>query len=155
MERLKEEGYVNIKFLKNQYTSWAKVDVITEDEDYAYVMLSFNNSMITYCKDRILDIEIILDDEEGLKIPNSALVTMDFYLIPKDYLTKGGRSDNTGFLRETYDEDGNMKKEFIRQLSIPNQTPIIMWILRYLGPVITSISPIRKMTNIPFQRPDP
>ena len=114
VERLKEEGYVNIKFLKNQYTSWAKVDVITEDEDYAYVMLSFNNSMITYCKDRILDIEIILDDEEGLKIPNSALVTMDFYLIPKDYLTKGGRSDNTGFLRETYDEDGNMKKEFIQ-----------------------------------------
>ncbi len=113
VQRLVEEEYVNIRFLKNEYTSWAKVNKISEDDKKAYVELQFNNSMITFAKDRIIDIEIILNDDEGLKIPNSALVNKDFYLIPKEYLTPGGSSSDWGFLRETYDEEGNMSKEFL------------------------------------------
>ena len=36
-------------------------------------------------KDRTIDIEIILQNENGLKIPNSAIVEKEFYLIPKEY----------------------------------------------------------------------
>lgn len=111
--RLQNEGFVEVKFLKNQYTSWAKVNVLGADDKYDYVALEFNNSMITFAKDRYIDIEIILDDDEGLKIPNSAIVEKEFYLIPKEYATKGGNSSKDGFMRETYDEEGNISTEFI------------------------------------------
>lgn len=110
---LQEEGYVEVKFMKNQYTSWAKVNVLGTDEDKTMIALEFNNSMITFAKERFLEIEIILDDDQGLKIPNSAIVEKEFYLIPKEYVTKGGNSAQDGFLRETYDEDGNISTEFV------------------------------------------
>lgn len=111
--RLQNEGYVEVKFLKNRYTSWAEVNVLSADDKYDYVELKFNNSMITFAKDRYIDIEIILDDDRGLKIPNSAIVEKEFYLIPKEYVTKGGNSSKDGFMRETYDEEGNISTEFI------------------------------------------
>lgn len=111
--RLEKEGYVEIKFLKNQYTSWAKVNVLGRDEDYTFVELQFNNSMITFAKDRYLEIEMILDNDVGLKIPNSAIVEKEFYIIPKEYLTRGGNGSNTGFMREVYDENGNVSTEFV------------------------------------------
>lgn len=111
--RLEKEGYVEIKFLKNQYTSWAKINVLSRDEDYTFVELQFNNSMITFAKDRYLEIEMILDDDVGLKIPNSAIVEKEFYIIPKEYLTRGGNGSNTGFMREVYDENGNVSTEFV------------------------------------------
>ena len=111
--RLQEEGYVDVKFLKNQYTSWAKVNVLGTDGDETFVELVFNNSMITFAKDRYIDIEIILDDDIGLKIPNSAIVEKEFYLIPKEYAVKGGSSSSNGFMRVTYVEKGSVSTEFI------------------------------------------
>lgn len=113
VERLREEGYVEVKFLKNQDTSWAKVNILGTGEENTLVSLEFNNSAITFAKDRYLEIEIILDDDTGLKIPNSAIVEKEFYLIPKEYVTKGGNSAQDGFMRETYDENGNVSTEFI------------------------------------------
>jgi len=111
--RLEKEGFVEVKFLKNQYTSWAKVNILQGGKDKALVELQFNNSMITFAKDRYIEIEIILDDDVGLKIPNSAIVEKEFYLIPKEYAVKGGNSSKDGFMRETYDEDGNVSTEFV------------------------------------------
>lgn len=113
IQHLQEEGYVEVKFLKNQYTSWAKVNVLGSGNDKTLVALEFNNFMITFAKDRYLEIEIIMDDDTGLKIPNSAIVEKEFYLIPKEYVTKGGNSSQDGFMRETYDENGNVSMEFI------------------------------------------
>lgn len=113
VERLREEGYVEVKFLKNQNTSWAKVNILGAGKENTLVSLEFNNSAITFAKDRYLEIEIILDDDTGLKIPNSAIVEKEFYLIPKEYVTKGGNSAQDGFMRETYDESGNVSTEFI------------------------------------------
>lgn len=113
IERLQEEGYVEVKFLKNQDTSWAKVTVLSAGSENTLVALEFNNSMITFAKDRYLQVEIILDDDVGLKIPNSSIVEKEFYLIPKEYATKGGNGSQDGFMRETYDEDGNVSQEFV------------------------------------------
>lgn len=110
-EELLKKDYVNVKFLKNQMTSWGKVNVL-QNEDATYVKLDFNNSMITFAADRFIDIEILEDEEEGLKIPNSAIVEKEFYLIPKDYIIKGGNSSKSGFMRETY-VDGSVTTEFI------------------------------------------
>lgn len=110
-EELLKKEYVNVKFLKNQMTSWGKVNVL-QNEDGTYVKLDFNNSMISFATDRFIDIEILEEEEEGLKIPNSAIVEKEFYLVPKDYIIQGGNSSKSGFMRETY-VDGTVTTEFI------------------------------------------
>ena len=112
-EELLEKEYVEVKFLKNQYTSWGKVAAYTNEEGDTFVSLTFTNSMITFCTDRFIDIELLLEDEKGLKIPNSAIVQKEFFIVPREYVTKGGNSGNDGVLLETYDENGNVVIEFV------------------------------------------
>lgn len=113
VEELLEKEYVEVKFLKNQYTSWGKVASYTNEAGDSFVSLTFTNSMITFCTDRFIDIELLLEDETGLKIPNSAIVQKEFFIVPKEYLTKGGNSGNDGVLLETYDENGDVVTQFI------------------------------------------
>lgn len=112
-EELLEKEYVEVRFLKNRYTSWGEVASYTNEAGDTFVSLTFTNSMITFCTDRFIDIELLLEDEKGLKIPNSAIVTKEFFIVPKEYVTKGGNSGSDGVLLETYDEEGNAVTEFV------------------------------------------
>lgn len=113
VERLVEEKYVEVRFLKNQYTSWGAVDSFTNEQGETFVSLTFTNSMITFCTDRFIDIELLLEDERGLKVPQSAIVEKEFFIVPKKYVTQGGNSGNYGVLLETYDDDGNPTTKFV------------------------------------------
>ena len=110
---LLEKEYVQVKFLKNQALSWAEVQLITNSDGKHFIELIFNNSMITFCFDRFVDIELMIEEEEGLKVPNSAIVQKEFYIIPTDYIIKGGNNGETGVLKQVYDEDGNQIDRFI------------------------------------------
>lgn len=112
-KELADETYIEIKFLKTGDKSWGAVNII-EKEDGIYLKLDFTNSMITFASDRYIDIELLLDAEKGLKIPNSSIAEKEFYLIPKEYLTQGGDSSDDGFMRETYLEDGTQSTEFVK-----------------------------------------
>lgn len=112
-EQLAEEEYIEVKFLKNQYTAWGYVESYTNEAGDTFVSLSFTNSMITFCTDRFIDIELLLEEEKGLKIPNSSIVEKEFFIVPKEYVTQGGNSGNYGVLLETYDEEGNSTTEFV------------------------------------------
>ena len=112
-EELLEKEYVEVRFLKNQYTSWGEVASYTNEAGDVFVSLTFTNSMITFCTDRFIDIELLLEDEKGLKIPNSAIVEKEFFIVPKEYLTKGGNGGNDGVLLETLDEEGNITTQFV------------------------------------------
>ena len=118
---LLEAEYVNVKFLKNQYTAWGKVSSYTNEVGDVFVALTFTNSMVTFCTDRFIDIELILEDERGLKIPNSSIVEKEFFIVPKEYVTKGGNSDNYGVMKEVYTEDGTATVEFL-ETTIYNET---------------------------------
>ena len=111
--QLVEKDYVNVKFLKNQYTAWGKVDAYTNADGDTFVSLTFTNSMVTFCTERFIDIELLLEDEKGLKIPNSSIVEKEFFIIPKKYVTQGGNNGKSGVLLETYDENGNATTEFV------------------------------------------
>ncbi|MBQ6696657.1 MAG: hypothetical protein IJN16_08130, partial [Lachnospiraceae bacterium] len=112
-QRLLEEEFVKVKFLKNQYTSWGEVSLLENSDGNTYVQLTFNNSMITFCTDRFVEIELILEEEEGLKVPNTAIAEMDFFLIPEDFVSKSGQNGELGVLKESYNEDGEMEQKFI------------------------------------------
>lgn len=111
--RLLEEEYVKVKFLKNQLMSWGQVALVVGADGETYAELTFTNSMVTFATDRFVDIELILNDEVGLKIPNSSVVNREFFLIPEEYMTLSGSGDSMGVIRESYKEDGAVYSEFV------------------------------------------
>lgn len=111
LDELVEVEYVKVKFLKNQQISWAQVKALS-NADETYAQLIFNNSMISFCTDRFVDIELITNDEKGLKIPNSAIVEKEFFLVPFDFVTQGGKTNTNGVLRQAVMEDGSTTTEF-------------------------------------------
>ncbi len=120
-EELLAEDYIQVKFLKNQDRSWGKVGTYTNADGQTFVSFTFNNSMLAFCTDRFVDIELILQEDNGLKVPNSSIVEKEFFIIPKEYLTKGGNSSKNGVFREFYLEDGTRSSEFI-ETNIYNET---------------------------------
>lgn len=110
---LLEEEYVQVKFLKDQTVSWAEVQLITNSDEKHFLQLIFNNSMISFCSDRFVKIELLIEEEEGLKVPNSAIVQKEFYIIPEAYVSKSGENGESGVLKQVYDEDGNQISKFI------------------------------------------
>ena len=105
------EEYIKVRFLKNQYESWGQVFIVTGADGKSYMELKFNNSMVTFAKDRFVDIELQLHDEVGLKIPNSSIVNKEFFLIPEEYVTLQGDNGMGSVLRERYKEDGTVTSE--------------------------------------------
>lgn len=117
---LVEKEYVEVKFSRNQYKSWAAVSQFIDENGNYYIGLSFTNSMITFSSDRFINIELLLDNESGLKIPNSSIVNKEFFIIPKEYITFG-ENGKTGVLRDAVDDEGNATTEFIES-SIYSET---------------------------------
>ena len=119
-KELTDLGYVKVRFLKNQDESWAAVTSYTNDAGDTFVDLTFTNSMLTFATDRYLNIELITEDQKGLKIPNSSIVKKNFFIVPKEYVTIG-QDNKTGVMRDTYTEDGKETTEFV-QTQIYNET---------------------------------
>lgn len=110
--QLQDEGYVKVRFLKNQYESWGAARLLSNADGNTYLQLSFTNSMITFISDRFLDIELIVEDETGLKVPVSSIVQKEFFLIPEEFVTTGGSSGDS-IRRQCYLEDGSISSEIV------------------------------------------
>ncbi len=111
-ESIEEGEYIQVCFLKDGNVLWGLTSLLN-NSDGKYLQISFTNSMITYASERYLDVELMTDEKKGLKIPNSSIVKKDFYLVPEDYLTQGGDSGNSGFMRKAYLENGTESTEFV------------------------------------------
>lgn len=108
---LAEESNIKVEFQKDGSTAWGSSKVINRDGSY-YLDLSFQNSMIRFASDRYLEVKLLVSDTSGLKIPNTALTEKSFFVVPKDYVTKGGDSDGNGVLRQSTSKDGKTTMEF-------------------------------------------
>ncbi len=100
-----EVSSIRVRIDKDSETLWADFSIIEKDGDY-YGCLDFDNSMIRYAEERFLNVELILEDESGLKIPKSSVVEEKFYIIPQDYITTGGNSTSDGVM--VRDNNGNV-----------------------------------------------
>ena len=68
-KRLMKEDFVEVRFLKNDHTSWASVDGREDKDGNWLINLSFTNSMENFCMDRFVDVEILSNEKKGLKVP--------------------------------------------------------------------------------------
>lgn len=97
---LSEKEYIKIKFCKDDFTITVPFSLEKKNGTY-YMILSLRTAMMRYVDDRFVDIELVLSQETGLKIPKSAITTKEFYTIPKRFFTQGGDSSSPGLLVET------------------------------------------------------
>ncbi|MBE5865983.1 MAG: hypothetical protein E7292_07210 [Lachnospiraceae bacterium] len=109
---LEAEGYIKVRFLKNQYESWGATKLLHNGDGKHYLELTFTNSMVTFVGDRFLEIELLLSDDTGLKIPNSAIVDKEFYLIPEEFVTPEGDSGKGQVLRQYVMENGEVSSKY-------------------------------------------
>lgn len=94
---MSEMKRIKVRFAKDNETAFADFEVYnTPEANLGF--LTFDTGMIRYAEERYLDIELILEDETGLKIPKSSVIKKDFYIVPQDYLTQGGNSKANGVL---------------------------------------------------------
>lgn len=96
LKRLKDLETVDVHLTRDDITITAAVSIF-EKNGTTYVSLGLSNYMIRYYNDRYIDVEIVWDSHEGLKIPESAITTKDFYMIPAEYLVTDDESSESGF----------------------------------------------------------
>lgn len=108
---LEEEGYIKVRFLKNQYESWGATKLFTSGDGNTYLQLTFNNSMVTYITDRFVEVELIVEDDIGLKIPISSIVQKEFFLIPEKFVIPGGNNGGDSIRKQRLLEDGTVSNE--------------------------------------------
>ncbi len=101
-----DEEVVQVRFLKNDLQLWAEVSTTVNSLGETLLVLSFQSGSVNFSADRFLEIEIISEDETGLKIPVSSIVEKSFYIVPEEYVSYVEEEDAYYILVETYGEDG-------------------------------------------------
>ncbi|MCR4611623.1 MAG: hypothetical protein K5644_06965 [Lachnospiraceae bacterium] len=97
INQLKDEKYINIRFKQDDFTTYAASSVIHQGSE-DYIKLEFDDSIERYADNRFLTIEMLLNNKSGLKIPNTAITTKEFFVIPKNYFMKGNDSNSLGLM---------------------------------------------------------
>lgn len=107
-KQISENEYIKIRFCKDDFTITVPFSLMKKDGSY-YITLTLRTAMIRYVNDRFVDVELILSEKTGLKIPNSSITSKEFYTVPKKYFTQGGNSSAPGLLIQ----NNNSKKNAV------------------------------------------
>ncbi|MCQ2523692.1 MAG: hypothetical protein MJ123_05070 [Lachnospiraceae bacterium] len=118
---LADADYVKVKFLKNQTESWGKVSIVKSGNEGSIVELTFTNSMISFVKDRFVEIELLLEEDTGLKIPKSSITENNFFLIDKKFVSENGNLGNLGVNKKMVSDSGETYTKFV-EITIYEET---------------------------------
>lgn len=127
---------MQIRFKKDDTKVRTNFEIIDGADNKHYGVLTFQKYLIKYATERYIDIEITdynvvrtsddktdsnsdaieIDNRTPLKIPKSAILTKDYYVIPKEYKTIGSDSENSGFI--IYDPTSESTDAVFKTISI-------------------------------------
>lgn len=79
-----DNGTIRLRFLKDNTTISGNFSILHNKDGY-YGKIDMRTSLIRYASDRFLEIELVTNRNNGLKIPKSAIATKVFFKIPKDF----------------------------------------------------------------------
>ncbi|MCR4798691.1 MAG: hypothetical protein K5853_09665 [Lachnospiraceae bacterium] len=96
-DKLKETKAIEIEFTEDSATTWCTCEIL-DKAGQKYLILSLDDSMERYAEERFVNINLKLNEQNGLKIPNSSITTKEFYTIPEKYFTKGEDKNDLGLL---------------------------------------------------------
>ena len=108
-KELNETSSLKIRFCKDNFTTNASCSIMKQEDKY-FLNISLKKAMIRYANERFIDIELVMSEKTGLKIPQSAITTKEFFTIPKQYFTLGGDSSEPGLMiKHTVDGENSVK----------------------------------------------
>ncbi len=96
-----------LKFSGKDLETTAAFSIITGADGGAYGKLDFNKYMEQFVSDRFVDFEIITEEVKGLKLPRTAVTTMNFFIVPRDFYASSENGSASGFYKEVYGENGS------------------------------------------------
>lgn len=108
----KTDYQVTIKFRNEGIESTGSLFCFKNNEEY-FGKITLDDYMEKFANQRFVEIELQLDENIGLKIPNSAIVEKEFYKIPHEFFTLGGDTDSTGVILEGVDENNELTMTFV------------------------------------------
>lgn len=89
---IQQQDRVTVLLKKIHARITPQMNTFTMDGGY-YVKLDMNRYMIQYLNNRYLDLEIEMNDDDGLKIPLSSLLKKTYYRIPQKFVQQGAKGD--------------------------------------------------------------
>ncbi len=93
-----EEGdRINFRINNSSYDMYMPFEIFN-GSDGTYLNISLDKYMLNFISERFVSVEIILEDDAGLKVPSSALTEKEVYQIPLSYLSGGGNQSTNNKL---------------------------------------------------------
>lgn len=90
-KRLEEMETVKINISNSSKNIRCKFELKKEDNTN-FIIISLNQQMVNYINERYIDIVIFMEQNDGLKIPNTSITEKEVYKIPVKYLSNGSDS---------------------------------------------------------------
>ncbi len=88
---------------------------LEKDGNY-YIIVSFNKYISQYVNERFLDINFSFEESSGLKIPQTAIVEKEAYMIPVDFLTSGADDEEKIYFTQQVYKAGKETVDLISPL---------------------------------------
>lgn len=109
-----EGDRLNFKINNSSYDMYMPFEIFN-GSDGAYLNISLDKYMLNFISERFVSVEIILEDDIGLKVPVSALTEKEVYQIPLSYMSGGGnQTGNNKFNVQVMGQDNEVT---IKQVS--------------------------------------
>lgn len=107
-KRIKEKDKVKLNISNSSKNIIAPFELKKKSNDY-FAVISLNQQMVNYINERYIDIVIFMEQNNGLKIPNTSITQKKVYKIPVTYLSNGSDSATKEFFNvKKLDEKGEI-----------------------------------------------
>lgn len=104
---------IRLRFLKDNQTFTAPFSIIRNGSE-SFGEIVMDNSLVRYATDRFLEIELVLNRKEGLKVPVSAIVDKEFYNIPEEFAIVNEDTEKEITLKvERFRADGSSETSYV------------------------------------------
>jgi len=105
--KLENKNQVRIRFASDNLEVTTSFELFTSNNEY-FANLKLNKYLSRYLDDRYINIELLLNSVDGLKIPQSSILEKNCYKVPVSFISKGGAKNRDQLVYENYDNNGNM-----------------------------------------------
>ena len=86
-KKIKKGDFVKVRFNDKQLVLTGSIISVKESDSSKNITIAFSSEIGKFLNERKLDIDLILEDYEGLKVPSESIVEKNFLKIPKTALT--------------------------------------------------------------------
>ncbi len=112
--RIKDKEYLKVNIHNSSKDITCPVNFCVKDGKN-FAVLNLDQQMVNYINSRYIDIVIIMEQNNGLKIPNTSIATKSVFKVPIDYLTKGSNSSEAEYINvKELDEKGEITTKQIK-----------------------------------------